>query len=273
MAENPNDGSRKLELLSGYARLRSVLADGGRLDAAIEVDRKTNRMLEEILVTDPTNKLVRRNLGAMTNWLGRDLRAAGRPDLAVENHRKALGIADGLAAADPKSSEHRHDVAFSHYLLAEALGDLRQDATSLSEYGIAAASKEKLRVMEPTNTRHSDDLALIYSGMAMVLTRGGDLPHASGAIAKAIPLSEAAAARNPTNMKARVNLAATYYVAGKLQESRKGWDEALRLFKRSSAILQKLRTERQLSAAQARSLSESTEEIKNCNAALALLVH
>jgi tetratricopeptide (TPR) repeat protein/tRNA A-37 threonylcarbamoyl transferase component Bud32 len=272
-AAAPNDANRKLELLSGYARLRSVLAEGGQLDAAIAVDRKTIRMLDDILIADPTNNLVRRNLGAMTNWLGRDVRTAGRPKESLEYHRKALAVAGALSASDPKSSEHKHDLAFTHYLLAEVLGDLHENDEALKEYRIAAASKERLRISEPSNTRHADDLALIYSGMGRALTQMDKLDDASVAVRKAILLSEAAAARNATNMKARVNLASTYFGAGKLHESLLQWDQALHLFKRSAEILQKLKSERKLSDVQTKKLAEAAHEIETCNHALALAPH
>jgi eukaryotic-like serine/threonine-protein kinase len=279
-AANPNDATRKLELLSGYARLRSVLAEAGQLDDAIATDSKTVMMLGQMLSADPSNNLLRRNLGAMINWLGRDQRSAGESALAVSSHRKALDIAEKLAAGDSKSTEHRHDVAFSHYLLAEALSDMKDDSHALSEYNVAAEQKEKLRAIEPTNTRHADDLALIYTGTANVLTREGRVSQARAAIEQAIPLAEATAARSATNRKAKVNLALTYFAAGRLHESMtKGimnhgdllaqWRETRALFTKSSDIFQKLDAQRHLSVAQAKTLADTAHEIAKCDEALA----
>jgi tetratricopeptide (TPR) repeat protein len=280
----PNDAPRRLELLSGYARLRSVLSGSGHLDDAIAVDRKTIGMLDEMIAVDPENKLLRRNRSNMTNWLGRDLRASGRSDLALIQHRKALDMSERLARADARSSEHQHDVAISHYLIAESLSDLRQDREALAEYRIAANSKESLRISEPTNSRHADDLALIYSGIGTILTRTSDYPAAAKMVDKAIPLAQAAALRNKTNMKARVNLASTYFGAGRLhasmaapmasrEEKTLHWREARGLFARSLDIWQNIARGRHLTDAQAKQLADSAHEIAICDQALAKLVN
>ncbi len=279
LASDPNDATRRLELLSGYARLRSVLADAGQLDNAIAVDRETIAMLDTMLSADPTNTLLRRNRGAMMNWLGRDLRSSGRPDLAAGIHRQVIVIAEELAARDAGSSEHRQDVAFTHYLLAEALSDSRNDREALSEFRIAAAKKEKLRVSEPSNMRHSDELALIYTGTGKVLTRTGDFGGAAEMFAKAIPLAEAAMVRTKANMKAKVTLASAYLGAGKLHASMtklnisaaqrtSQWREARALFSKSSDIWQGIKTGRRLSGAQAKSLADVEREAAACDSAL-----
>jgi hypothetical protein len=279
VAADPNDATRRLELLSGYARLRSVFADAGHLDNAIAVDRKTIAMLDQMLSADPKNTLLRRNRGAMMNWLGRDLRSAGRPDLAAGIHRQVILIAEELAAGDAGSSEHQQDVAFTHYLLAEALSDSRNDREALSEFRIAAAKKEKLRVKEPTNMRHSDELALIYTGTGKVLTRTGDFAGAAAMFAKSIPLAEAATVRSRTNMKAKVTLASAYLGAGKLHasmtmsrlsasEKASHWREARSLFSKSSDIWQGIKAGRRLSDAQAKSLAEAERETAASDSAL-----
>lgn len=284
VATRPNDAPRRLELLSGYARLRSVLSGSGRLGDAIAVDRKTIAMLDDMIGIDPENKLLRRNRSNMTNWLGRDLRASGRSDLALIQHRRALDMSEQLAKADARSSEHQHDLATSHYLIAESLSDLKQDREALAEYRIAETSKEKLRVTEPTNSRHADDLALIYSGIGAVLTRTSDYAGASRMVEKAIPLAEAAVMRNKTNLKARVNLASTYFGAGRLHASIAGplttreqktlhLGEARSFFGKSLDIWQNIGRARHLTDAQAKQLADSAHELALCDQALAKLVN
>jgi tetratricopeptide (TPR) repeat protein len=219
VAEDPNDAKRRVGLLSGYVRLRFVLADAGRLEEAIRVDRETVVELEQMLRSDSTNALLRRNLGATYNFLGRDLRSSRHADQAVQIHRKALGIAQSLATGDSTSSEHRHDVAFTHYLLAEALADTRDLRGALDEYGRAASAKETLRVSEPTNTRHGDDLGLIYTGMGNALVRAGDLTAAQSAFQEALSFLEAAVARSKSNQKGKASLALTYAGVGRLHSA------------------------------------------------------
>jgi tetratricopeptide (TPR) repeat protein len=230
-------------------------------------------MLSQMLDSDPSNTLIRRNKAVMTNWLGRDLRSSGRSDLAIAAHREALAASERLAAADPNSGEHKQDFAFAHFLIAEVLGDLKSDREALTHYDIAARSEEKLRIAEPTNSRHADDLALIYSGMGKILTRTRVFPDARSAVAKAITLSEAAAARNPANLKARVNLAATYFNAGSLEESTGRWSDARQHFRKSADIFNRIAAERRLSAAQNQALLNATRELRVADSALAGAVH
>ncbi len=280
VAEDPNDALRRVGLLSGYVRLRFVLADAGRTDEAIHVDREAISGLVDMLAVDSSNSLLRRNLGATYNYLGRDLRASGQPAQAVETHRMALGIAQRLAALDKESSEHRHDVAFTHYLLAEALSDTRDRRGALDEYRRAAAAKEELRVKEPSNTRHADDLGLIYTGMGNLLARSGDLPGAQSAFDTAVPLAEAAVARSSSNQKGKVNLALTYFGIGGLRAAMSlgsqsaarreaSWRDARGWYQKSLNIWQTMRTSGRLLPVNAGKIAEAAREIEKCDAALA----
>jgi non-specific serine/threonine protein kinase/serine/threonine-protein kinase len=279
LRDDPNDTNRRIELLAGYVRLRYVLADAGRSDEAIAVDRLTIAKLDSMLTADPSNSMLKRNLGATYNYLGRDLRSAQNAASAIKAHAKSLEIAERLAVADPKSSEHRHDVAISHFLLAEALSDMPDYAAALNEYHVAADEKEKLRVVEKTNTRHADDLALIYAGMAKVQTATGKFTAASASIDNAIPLAEAAAARSRTSMKARVNLASVYMTAGELHRAmaRSVKDASMREhhlregrahFARTLLIWKEIERERPLSEPQVKGLIATRRELSACDSAL-----
>ncbi len=220
VTELPNDATRRLELMSGYARLRGPLADGGRVDEAITLDRKLLSMIEPMIASDPKNRLYQRSQGLFFNYLGRDLRTAGTPRLAVVEHRRALAITERLIAADPESAEHRHDRATSHLLLAEALSDLHEHPAAFDEYRRAGEIKEALRITEPANTRHADDLALIYAGMGAVLVDTRDYVGAEAAFRQSVPFAEAAVTRNATNHKAQAMLALIDAAVGHLWEQR-----------------------------------------------------
>ena len=279
VSEDPNDTNKRLELLAGYVRLRYVLADAGRFDEALAVDDLTIAKLDTMLSADPSNTMLKRNLGATYNYLGRDRRAVQDPARAALAHRHALEIADKLGAADPKSSEHQHDQAMSHFLLGEALSDKLDNGAALDEYRVAARSKERLKVSEPANTRHPDDLALIYLGMSRIHLRIGDLPTAAQEAAKAIPAAEAAVKRSSSNMKARLNLAAGYAVAGELHEelarkattgavTREEWTTARAYFAKTAAIWRDLGAARSLTPPQIKSLAHARKEMSVCDSAL-----
>ena len=281
VAEAPNDMNKRMELMAATVRLRFVLSDGGRFNDAIAVDRETIETLMKEIAADPSNTLFARNLGVTYNYLGRDLRSSGQPVPAAAAHRKALQLAEELARKDPKSAEHQHDVAFARYLLAEALGDARQNDESLREYRNAEAAKLRLRVTEPENSRHVDDLAAIYTGMARVFTRAGRFDEANTAIKKAIPLADSAVARSASNRKAKVSLATAYLRAGELHSAVASTHaggarrltelrDAQTLLKKSDAILRALISERPLSAPQAQILAEATRELRASDKALAI---
>lgn len=127
--------------------------------------------------------------------------------------------------------------------------------------------------------RHSDELALIYTGTGKVLTRTGDFAGAAAMFAKSIPLAEAATVRSRTNMKAKVTLASAYLGAGKLHasmtmsrlsasEKASHWREARSLFSKSSDIWQGIKAGRRLSDAQAKSLAEAERETAASDSAL-----
>jgi tetratricopeptide (TPR) repeat protein len=279
VAERPDDANRRMELLSGYARIRQPLVDDGRVDEAIAVDRKLFTAMSVLVSADPSNRLLRRNLGVDHNYLGRDLRAAGRAREAVAEHRKALAIAAALSASDPASSEYQHDVAITHYHLANALADVRALPAAHEQYRRAAAMKEAMRLAEPSNARHADDLALIYTGIASVLAEAGALDAADEAARRAVPLAEAAAARAASNQRARANLAAAYLVAGRVHarraERRGGrdgsaaWREARRWYGQSLGLWQEQRRRGTLSALDAAKPALIAREIARCDAALA----
>ena len=127
--------------------------------------------------------------------------------------------------------------------------------------------------------RHSDELALIYTGTGKVLTEIGDFTGAAAMFAKSVPLAEAAAARNKVNMKAKATLASAYLGAGKLEtaiakaigspaERNSHWSQARTLFVKSADLWQGGRDSRPLSEPQARLLEEAKHEVAACDSAL-----
>jgi non-specific serine/threonine protein kinase/serine/threonine-protein kinase len=231
VAENPNDDKRRYGLLSGYARMRQPLADAGRFDEAIAMDRKMIAMLGPMIAADSGNVLFQRTLGVAYSYLGRDLRAAGDPRAAIENHRRAIVIGDRLAIVDPTSTEHRSDIAFRRYLLAEALADAHETRAALDEYRRAVSGGRALRATEPSNARHADNLALTYAGMGAVLTDTRAYRSADSAFREAIPLAETAGTRSGASRRSIASLALTYAGVGRLHSrwSAESTDSAERL--------------------------------------------
>ncbi len=216
VAVRPNDAFRRIGLLSGYMRLRQRLADQGRYDEAIAIDRRTLASLEQMVAADTQNTAFRRNLGVTFNTLGRDLRAAGDAARAIENHRRALAIVERLIAADSSSSEHRQDLAVTRGMLADALLDARQYAPALEQYQQAIALKESMRVAEPSTERHGDDLAGLYAGIGAVRLAQRDHAGAARAFRTAIPLADAAVERPSVTIRAQSTGASVYAGVGRL---------------------------------------------------------
>ncbi|MBL0939267.1 MAG: serine/threonine protein kinase [Gemmatimonadaceae bacterium] len=220
VAENPNDGFRRVNLLSGYMKLRRSLADEGQYADGIAMVRRVADVLQPMVAIDTQNTLLARNLGVTWNTLGQDLRAMGDARAAIEHHRRALAIMERLRAAAPKSVEFQQDVAFTHGLLADAFLDAGDVASSVREYERAIALKKELQVSEPASPRHVDDLALLYAGLGDALDRSGRAVSADAAVGKAVPLAEAAAARAGSARKAQSSLASIYQSAGSMHVRR-----------------------------------------------------
>ena len=275
ITDNPNDAFRRVNLLSGYMKLRRPLAADGKYDEAIAIVRKVLATLRPMVAADTQNTLLARNLGVTWNTLGQDLRAMGDAKSAIEHHERALAITERLRASDPKSVEFQQDFAFTHGVLADALLDAGAVSRSIGEYRRAIALKQALRTVEPATPRHADDLAPLFAGLGAALGRAGDAPGADSAYAAAIPLAEAAAARAGSATHMQSSLAKIYSGAGMLRARRAAaartpgerlahCQEALVLLRRSLGIWQQMRTRGTLSGAYRTQPASVEAEIAAC---------
>lgn len=222
IADNPNDAFRRVNLLSGYMKLRRPLAEDGKYAESITLVRKVLAALEPMVAADPTNSLLARNLGVTFNAMGQDLLGLGDANGAVAQHQKALAIAERLHTADLTSVEFLQDLAFTHGLLADALLAEGNVARSIGSYRRAVSLKQALRVAEPADPKHVDDVAPLLAGLGRALDRIGDVARADSALAAAVPVAEAAMAREWSGRKARTTLAVLYSDVGEVHARRAG---------------------------------------------------
>lgn len=135
-------------------------------------------------------------------------------------HRQALQAALTLAASDSTNADRNVDVEVSRLNLADALADSHAGADALAEYVRAREVAERLRKSEPSNSVHTDNLALIEGGIARLLADGKSYAAADSAFRRATPLAEAAVERSGASRRAKETLAMLYLDHGKLMVER-----------------------------------------------------
>ncbi|MGV3711061.1 MAG: protein kinase domain-containing protein, partial [Gemmatimonas sp.] len=216
LADSPANADRKNSLLSGYLRQRRPLADAGRFDEAMSIDRKVLVILEAMANDDPENSLLQRNLGVTYNTLGFDLLGGGRASEAVVQYRKAMAIASRLSADDPASLEMKQDLAFTHAALGNALRESDQHGAALAEFDRGIALKIALMEKENENSRHPGDLAQLYANRGMTFTAMKRFDAAQRDFAEAVTMTERLVADSGATNRTRNDAALLYASVGHL---------------------------------------------------------
>jgi serine/threonine protein kinase/tetratricopeptide (TPR) repeat protein len=237
-------GNRSLEheVALGYERIGEVegdLAESslGRVPAALESLRRATAILERLAVDAPGDQGLRHDYVRASIDLARAYGDAGQFDARIAQARRAVQIAEAAARAQPDNT-----VAVSD--LEAALAGLADSVTDQKRYPEAIALRERVqslasRVATLTGTPESQrSLAVAEKRLAALygVTKRMDDCRREYEMARSI--DEQRCARNPQDMRAKIDLSYDYSDLGWTAANMNRLDDALEFHRRALELRQ-----------------------------------
>ncbi len=211
------------------AHLSEALVDSGDLAGALEAARSSQRVLEELLATDPDNKGLQEDLALAVNVAGDAEQEGGDLAAALASYRRSVELRRKLA---PK------DLARSLDRVATVLMRMGERAPARAIFEESLDIRRRLVAEDPTNVELRRSLSMSVESVGDVVI------HAEGLTAALERYNESLAIRRkvfeevPNDAKARTDLAASLFrVAyclneeGNTEASRVHYEESLALYR------------------------------------------
>jgi eukaryotic-like serine/threonine-protein kinase len=212
--EAGSNGSPQREVALGYARIGEVEGDLsesnlGRVPASLESLRKADGILERLAAASPGDAGLRHDYLRAAVDLARAYGQAGQFDAGVAQARRTVATAEAAAGANPG------DVATLTDLEA-ALAGLADEVTDQKRYPEAIVLRERVqalarRVAALHDSQESQrSLAVADKRLAALYGVTGRMEDCLREYEMARAIDERRCARNPQNMRARIDLSYDY---------------------------------------------------------------
>ena len=261
-----------------YDELGTMLDVIGNKQEAMENRQKSVALYETLLLEDPRNISLRRNLAVESGNIGNAFLTAGNRDKALTGHRQALALYEALVTEDPNNLNARKDLALGYRNIGKALEN-NDRASASSYYHKALDILEDLVSKDQGNAFLRRHLAYTYLRISMLLSDSDDLGGAAPYARKAISICENLVATDPNNSTARNTLALSYsqlgrsyslsaVKAGVISQQKADWLDAKSWYQKSLNIWEDLKAKGTLNSADAGKPDEVAREIANCDSAL-----
>ena len=216
-AADPHNARLQRDLASAHDRFSDILRSEGKLAEALRSEEQSRDIVAHFLATDPENNDWRRNLALNYRKLADIRRDVGQVSEALDGYRESFEMIKQLKAQDPKNAEWMRDFAASYLGIGCLLGEQGKLVEAEENFRSGIAILEPLAQSDPNNTDWQRALALAYDQIGAMLGRQAAL-----------------AARQNVHLLAED--------AGKSSSSAEVSSEALRYYRMSLAIRDKLVT-------------------------------
>jgi tetratricopeptide (TPR) repeat protein len=217
----------------------------GRLGAAEPVYIRARDIGDALLAEEPDDPETLVMAGAVHNDLSRAEWDLGKHSAAEISARRAMEIAGTLTALEPSNKEHRNRLASAQSALGitqMTAGHLEKAVSSFRE---SVANREALVSAEPNNTQYRRQLLISYGHLGDVLgfrigESLGDTAGAAAAFTRAVELARWAQESDPSDHRARFDLASGKMRLGTMMLASGARSDALRELTDAEKLIQSL---------------------------------
>jgi serine/threonine protein kinase len=165
----------------------------------------------------------------------------GRPEEAAPHFAAALRHMQALQAREPEVAEWVHQLAWAHFIAANA-ATLRGDTTeAVARAEQAVALRDRAAGLAPGNAHYRHQTAVARLALAVALAHAGQHARVPGLIDEVWAIGRASVAADPANLAAQRDLRAfgitqgrTLVLAGQLVQARRVLAGTLREFPRAT---------------------------------------
>jgi non-specific serine/threonine protein kinase/serine/threonine-protein kinase len=219
--EAKGDKSLQTELATAYERVGDVLGypyapNLGDSAGALASYRKALRIRESLAASSPNEAKLQRQLAGNYFRIANALEFTGDMNGALDSLRKTLPITERLAAGkvDPELTDL---FAGSHYFIAGLLSKTGDPAGALENYRQAAAIRQPVLQINPSNVNFRTHLAGDYIGMAHSMHSMGNRLQAVAMQARAVEILRELSRSEPNSVSLREFLAEAIIKVGNFQ--------------------------------------------------------
>ena len=185
--EAGDDRSLQYELAAAYFKVGNIQGKPyqpnlGDEAGALASFRKAQAIFEKLLAVEPTNAVVRHDLGYTYQYLGNILGEAGDQAGDLLNQQKAVAVFETLAASEPTNIESRLNLVRGYNYLAIATLDsaIASDSVQLHQKALqshhqAIATVEAVSKTDPANRELRRQVASTYLRIGYTLRSMDDM--------------------------------------------------------------------------------------------------
>ena len=183
----------RIGLGQAYSNLGWQLSLAGRLEEALEANRKAVALSEDVVRQDRTNPAYQSRLCNNLDNLGTAYDFAGQPDRGSEAFQRALMLAEPLAHANPAVVEYQETLIAIHNDFGHLLLRAGRDAEARRCFETALKHAKELPGISPTVFSY----AYIYRGLGKLQRKEGQLAAASKTLQEAARIGETEPGEKP----------------------------------------------------------------------------
>jgi non-specific serine/threonine protein kinase/serine/threonine-protein kinase len=209
--EAGNDAGLQREVALGYERIGMVQgyvgeANLGRISAAMASFQKAKDILERLEARAPSDSSLRHDVSRVTQALAAAYENTGQLQKASDMSRENLTRAEAALRDQPSDIASMQDLIVANYSMADALTDQQRyaEAIPLRQRGLEMA--RKLVELQPGQAEAERSLALAEKKLAALLSVSKRYQESRDAYERARAIDERLSARNPSDMRAKLDL-------------------------------------------------------------------
>lgn len=214
----------------------------GNVEDALGYASTSKAIIERLLVPDPQDPELRRELSLSLNRVGEALGASGRQKEALQAFRRSLDIRHALASGGQPAAQR--DLALSQERVADALLGLDRTVEAATAYAAALKIREGLLAAEPNSVEWALDLAVSHDKNGNLLLADGKIDEALGAYEAALKIREEVLAEDPDSVRCQRDLSSSYIRLGEVLLVSGRPEEAIAEFRQALPLREALAKDR-----------------------------
>ena len=150
-AADPSNAYAGRSLMISHAKVGQALLATGQAAASIQSWEEALRVARGLTASDPNNSQARGDLAFCEIGLGESQMAQGKVEDAIRTYTRALDIWLAIASTDPRSTVARNGVAESRVKVGDAQMKAGRVTEALNNYQLAHSNRAKLEQEDPNN--------------------------------------------------------------------------------------------------------------------------
>jgi tetratricopeptide (TPR) repeat protein len=222
--------------------MRNVL--GMPVDTVRKILETAKGTFEQLAASAPDDRHLQTSQSIMLDEFGQTYETLGDLDSALKAYRDSVAIQERLAATDPSDAGRRRFLADTNAKAANVLEAQGKRQEALKIYRTSLAIVERLVAADPSNADNQADLSVLYQRVGNVLKERGELEEALKAFLAGRAIYERLAATDPmtdpSNSEWQRSLAMSNAQAGNVLKRQGKLEEALKAYRDSLAIAERL---------------------------------